>query len=252
MIFRLTLLLATFLALPAMAQRLAGERSLSDTPWGYEVVGTPTRLGAESQRFELRAGDCAANGGWDDCARDRERTEFRLPDMPPQQDLWVGFSVFLPADFPTFARVRTTLFQIHQQGGPQRIDGDRVSNPPVMQMELDGETLRMTLHRVGAPNLHVPLGTTPAMRGRWTDFHVNLDTTGTDPEAAFWVDGVLAGTAQGWTDHRPDALYVKYGLYRSFVSRHGGPLATQVAWFDEVRLGASRAEVMPDPARPVD
>lgn len=246
------LLLSLCLPFGATAQRLEGERSLSDTPWGYALVGAPTRLGALAQRFEVRPGDCAANTGWDDCARDRERSEFRLPNMNPVQNLWVGFSLYLPRDFRTSDRVRTTVFQIHQIGGPQRMDNGRPSNPPVLQLEFQGENLRATLHVPGASNVHLPLASADSLRGRWVDFQVNLDTTGPEPRAAFWVDGLMAGTARGWTNHRPDATYVKYGIYRSFVSRQGAPMPVQVAVFDEIRLGSSRAAVMPDPARPVD
>lgn len=248
-----SLALLFLLIAPAEAQRLPGERSLSDTPWGYAIIGTPTRLGAQAQRFEVRAGDCAANSGYDDCANDRERSEFRLPNMAPAQNLWIGFSLLLPADFQTSDRVRTTVFQIHQIGGPGRVDSQgRRSNPPVMQLEFQGEALRATLHVQGASNLHLPLAQAGAMRGRWVDFQINLDTSGAMPMAAFWVGDRMVGQASGWTTHRPDALYVKYGLYRSFVSRQGAPMPTQIAVFDEVRLGASREAVRPNPAAPVD
>ena len=51
---------------------------------------------------------------------------------------------------------------------------------------------------------------------------------------------------------QPDEYFVKYGLYRSFVSRHGGPLPTQVAYFDEVSIGPDRASVEVSAERPVD
>jgi transposase-like protein len=56
----------------------------------------------------------------------------------------------------------------------------------------------------------------------------------------------------GFIRFRPQDYYVKYGLYRSFVSRHSGPMPTQVAFYDEVRIGNDRPSVEISVDRPVD
>ena len=235
----------------SMAQRLPGARSLSDTPWGYAIVASPTRAGAESQRFELRAGDCGANNGGDDCTRDRERTEFR-PDFEwtPGQEIWFGFSVLLPQGFPVSDQVNTTLAQIHQRGGPERRAGGRVSHPPVMQIEARGDWLSVTVHVPDAPNIHRNLMRLAAMRGGWHDLAIGFDNR--EPRLTIWIDGQERAVVTGWAAPLPDIYYLKYGLYRSFVSRHGGPMATQIAWFDEVRVGPTRQSVRVDASNPVD
>ncbi len=43
--------------------RLTGERSLSTTSWGYSVVSDIVRAGKDSQRFEVRPGDCGEDPG---------------------------------------------------------------------------------------------------------------------------------------------------------------------------------------------
>ena len=55
-----------------------------------------------------------------------------------------------------------------------------------------------------------------------------------------------------WIVFRPKEYYVKYGIYRSFVSRHGGPMPVQILYFDEVKMGRSRADAEVDPANPID
>ncbi|GAB4266013.1 MAG: hypothetical protein Kow0013_14770 [Pararhodobacter sp.] len=239
-------------ATPALADRLPGERSLSETPWGYGIVTAPTRAGAEAQRFEVRAGDCAANAGWDDCARDRERSEFRTAhEWAHGTEQWIGFSLFLPADFPSSPRVKTTLAQIHQTGGPARVAGGQTSHPPLMQMEVLGEIWRLTVHQPGRPNIHVDLAPLPALRGVWSDVQIGYDSRA-GRHLEVWVNGTLRARVENWHTTEPDRYYFKYGVYRSFVSRHGGPMPTQVALFDEVRLGPDRASVAVDPAHPVD
>ena len=48
----------------------------------------------------------------------------------------------------------------------------------------------------------------------------------------------------------PKSYYVKYGIYRSFVSRHSGPMPTQIVWFDEVKMGNTRQAVLVNEAEP--
>ena len=250
---RLSVILAGVLcASAAIADRLPGARSLSDTAWGYEIVGSPTRAGPQAQRFEVRAGDCAANGGWDDCARDRERSEFR-PDREwlPGEPMAIGFSVYLPADFPVSDRVKTTIAQIHQRGGPIRVAGGLTSRPPVMQMELLGERLRLTVHVPGADNSHTDLARVSALRGRWVDVLIRFES-GDSPRLQVWLDDTLRADVTDWASPPPEFFYFKYGIYRSFVSRHGGPMPTQVAVFDELRMDPDLERVRPDPAHPVD
>lgn len=247
----LPLLAALLLAAPAGAQRLDGARSLSITPWGYAIVAAPVFAGRAAQRFEVRPGDCAAGTTWDDCATDRERSEFRPgARWVPGAGFWVGFALLLPDDFAASDRVNTTLFQIQQQGGPVRTAQGSVSRPPVMQIEARGERLRLTVHVAGGTDIHRDLAPLAALRGGWHRIAVQFDSAA--PRLAVRIDDRPTAEVAGWPLPAPEFFYLKYGLYRSFVSRHPGPMPAQVAYFDEMRLGGSEAEVRPDPSRPVD
>lgn len=143
----LAMALGTLVACSASSGALSVQRSLSTTSYGYTKVSTPTRAGNMAERFEVRPGDCASEGGWSDCNTDRERSEVRgLRNITPGEDVWFAFSIYLPGDFPTSSRINTTLGQIHQRGGPSSSAGGFPSFPPVLQLEARGNSYRASIH----------------------------------------------------------------------------------------------------------
>jgi hypothetical protein len=86
---------------------------------------------------------------------------------------------------------------------------------------------------------------------------------------------IAAATLSGWSDCEEDRsraevrterewrfgedfwvgyslLLFKYGIYISGVSQWGRPIPTQNLYYDEVRIGDTRAEVVVDDQNPVD
>ena len=253
-------LLALIIPSIAEAGRLSGKRSLSKTSYGYKIVKDVARAGKKSQRFEVRAGDCSANDGWSDCANNRERSEFRLKkDWKYGSDQWIGFSVFVPSDFRTSNKVKTTVGQIHQKGGPTGTAGGLPSFPPLMQLEMKGNRYFVNVHvltgsaqNVKDTSKEFTLANISDMRGKWTDIVIHLNTAKGAQVLEVWANGQKKATMQNWIKFRPKSYYFKYGLYRSFVSRHGGPMPTQVIYVDEVKMGRSQNKVIVDENRPVD
>ena len=96
-----------------------------------------------------------------------------------------------------------------------------------------------------------PLTTVNAMRGRWTDIMIYLDARD-EGEMEIYLNGQRRVSTTGFIRFVPREYYVKYGIYRSFLSRHGGPMPTQIAFYDEVRLEPDRATVQVSTERPVD
>lgn len=253
-------LLCVLLLEGCISGRLVGFRSLSTTSWGYGVVESPVRAGKQSQRFEVRPGDCAADGKWSDCKNNRERSEYSLRRaISPGRDTWIAFSVYVPEDFADSPRVATSMGQIHQKGGPSGTAGGLPSFPPLLQLNMKGGLYRACIHILsGSPtNIgdrcdYYTLAALDDMRGRWTDVTIHFDTTDRTSLMEIFVNGEEKARLSDFVRFWPKEYYVKYGLYRSFVSRHGGPMPTQVAWFDEVRIGKTREAVAIDPANPVD
>ncbi len=235
--------------------RLETRRSLSDSPHGYQLVASPVRAGEVSQRFEVRPGDCAG----EDCVTNRERSEVTVRQViNPGTSRWVAYSLYLPSDFYSSPRVNTTIGQIHQRGGPTGTAGGFASFPPLLQISARGNRVDACVHILTGPDNDVrdvcqdfPLSTVSAMRGRWTDFVIHLDARG-EGFLEIYMNGQRKAQLSGFIRFVPENYYVKYGIYRSFVSRHGGPMPTQIAYYDEVRIGADRASVTVSTENPVD
>jgi len=216
--------------------RTQGTRSLSTTAWGWQQVTEPRRRGSLSQRFEVRPGDCAVDPGWSDCANDRERSEITVREnIRPSSRVSVAWSLYLANQFEDSPKVKTTLGQLHQRAW--------FKNGPLLQFELWNGQYQMCIHRLsGDINNpqdrceYFPLATLTDMRGQWTDVQFEADLSSRTGWVKVWVNGQLKVNSQQpavvWD---PTNFYFKYGVYRSFVSRHGAPMPTQIAYFDEVR-----------------
>lgn len=226
---------------------LQGRKSLNDRPWGWTINSEQVYRGKVSQRFEVRSGDCGQDDrGWSDCRMDRERSEIFVdrPQLVPGRGYWIDWRVYLPWDFATHSRVRTTLGQVHQVGGPRGQAGGMASNPPLLQFDLVKDQYRLCWHRLSGSKTDVQdrceyfaLATLDDMRGQWTHLRVWVNTDHRLGGAKVWVNGQLrADITEPLTEFTPRHYYFKYGIYRSFVSREGRALATQIAYYDEVRI----------------
>ena len=251
-----SVLFAAILALTGCGG-LAVERSLNTKSWGYKKVLSPepVRAGEKSQRFEVRKGDCSDDSGWNDCNMDRERSEIKvLNNFYPESDMWFSWSFYLPEDYKSAERVTTTIGQIHQRGvvgGLTSTAQGMPSFPPVLQFRTIGNSFGATYHRlIRNESTLVDKGefekitTVDALRGKWTDVVVHFRPTKENGILEIYINGKLERTIENSMLIRPDNFYLKYGIYRSFVSKeHPNIMPTQIVYFDEVRMGKSRMDV---------
>ena len=252
--------LAVFAAC-TISPRLTGARSLSTTSWGYSIVSDIVRAGKESQRFEVRPGDCGEDPGkWSDCDNDRERSEISLDrKFLPGDNQWIAFSLYIPEDYQTSDYVNTTVGQIHQIGGPTGTAGGFQSFPGVLQLDTKGGHYFACIHILSGSANNVQdhcdyftLSSISDMRGRWTDIEIHFDTTDKKSLIEIYVNKERKALLEEFVEFWPQMYHVKYGIYRSFVSQHGGPMPTQIVWFDEIKMGNTREEVTINEAEPVD
>lgn len=211
---------------------------LDAVDYAITVENSPTRKGPTSIRFELRDGDCFTavphnpSQGWDDCTRDRERTELREKWDPVLHDeVWYGISVFIPEDYE-YMYPKQIFLQWH--GGPT----------PNVYFQLNSDRFLIDiLTEVGLTTTQYDLGTELLTPGRWHDIVVNARWSNADDGKFYvYVNGSRVVTYRGPT--MDDLSYaegvgpnIKFGIYRSHLFRWASdePHPTQILYFDEYR-----------------
>lgn len=201
--------------------------------------------GTRAERFVLKAGDCPTNNG--DCGSDRERIEFfEKGNAQPVggREVWLAWSVMLDPGTPPRLATNLVLGQFHQRGD---------SGPALMFQVIDGRYgIKMTdpFRRDDDPMNPLPdfrnvdFKPLANMRGRWTRVMVNAKwSRGEDGFIRIWMDGRPVWRYDGPTVNANDPVYFKYGVYRSFVSKCGGPCPELTAYYRDVKRGTSQAEV---------
>ena len=217
-------------------------RSLNDKPHGYAALADPTG-GAPAplvERFEVRPGDCGRNATWDDCAKDRERSELSETRKKPAagDHYWYGWWIYLPGDFADAHPTKVALGQFHQQG-----------SHPAWMFELGPSGYRLDDH-VNAGRTAYPLIPAADLKGRWHRIEIEaLWSTGADGVFRVWTDGTLKADHKGPT-MTASRVYFKYGLYRSFLSRYkkakgADAVPAQVVYFAGVRRALTRDGLIP-------
>lgn len=213
------------------------KRSLgAKSAYGYKVVSAPepVREGKTSERFELRSGDCSGTPDWNDCDKDRERSELgqQKPLIQPGEEFWYSFSIFVPITYKNIFPVKVALGQFHQEGS---------SSPPLMfQNGKGGYWLDLNQTRQKSSLLIEEKD----LRGRWHDLILNARwSKGKDGFVKVWVNGELKFSREGANLKQDGPVYFKYGIYRSFLSRNKSKHPDQVVYFDAVRWGKKREDV---------
>lgn len=208
----------------------------------------PVRYGMQSERFELRNGDC----GGTDCQRadgNRERSEFATTGVLNYEGdvYWYGWSFYVPADYIESGNLAgaypsVTITQFAQHPAPPNTN----YYISLMFSKLyRGDVVMRTFPTDPADSRPkhtytvIPHG---EFAGRWHDMVVEAKWTDADSGyARVWHNGVLKVDYAGPTRSRTSQdVYFKYGLYRPMT-----PLepVTTVLYFDELRRGRERADV---------
>jgi hypothetical protein len=217
------------------------------TEWAWSRQSDVVRKGDTAIRIELRDGDCftaephAPDSGWDDCTRDRERSELRERwNAPLDKQVWYAFSVFIPEDYePMYPK--QIFFQWH--GGPA----------PTIYYHLNENKFHIDiLTEVGQTTTQYTLGRDILTLGEWHDFEVNIVWSGNEQNGKMilYVDGIKIIEYRGAT--MPQEVYelgkgpyAKFGIYRSHLFRWTDPRPhpTHVLYFDEYRRGLNHFDV---------
>lgn len=249
--------------------------------YGFQRVRGHTRLGRRSQRFEIRHGDCGGNKYWDDCTNDRQRVERKEDPKDRIQrvgsQVWYGWSMFLDPNYPDLGKTNAAFGQVKMRNW----------RAPIWMIKLKQGRFALNLH--AQDNCY--FGRLADFRGRWVDFTLYADysPSPSGPSVILYVNGKKVCTytkplvTNAMAKVQDGDLYLKYGIYNSYVSRWldrnktrpvaalaledrfslssgaqgasdspaaapfrydwGVELPTQIAFYDEMRYGSSRAQV---------
>lgn len=219
-------------------------RSLNNQPHGYQVVDDPTGKAPTKrvERFEVRPGDCASNGDWSDCEKDRERSELAEERKTVRSgEFWYGWSLYVPEEYVNIFPTKTAIGQFHQYGGHPLWMFQNGSGGYWLDQQVSGSTEQ-----------YFPLISEEDLKGRWhrLEMHVNWSS---DPEKGFLaisVNGEQKVDFRGQTAEN-NPIYFKYGIYRSYLSRYKedrkvNEVPAQTLYFSNVKRGLKREELKPN------
>ena len=218
---------------------------LDATDYAWQMQTEKTRKGPTALRMELRHGDCFTAyphqpaREWDDCTRDRERSEIREKWYAPiEKGIWYSFSMYIPEDYE-WMYPKQIFFQWH--------GGDWGPNV-YFQLKRDKFLIDILTEEHQTTTQH-EVGELP--RGEWIDFVVYAKWTKYD--SGFFVlniNGQEVWDYQGATmDPKTYDLgkgpYVKMGIYRSHLFRwdEERDRPTHILYFDEYRRGKAFQDV---------
>ena len=255
-----------------------------DQPYGYMVDTNIARKGKESQRFEVRHGDCDRDKTWSDCKNERRRYERYVDPISSEKPggvAWYAYSIFMPKNFPKIYPVNTTLGQV-------KVHGVRY---PLWYLSARRKGMHI---RYDASFQECKLIKYEDLLGKWTDFLIRVDySTKEKPNKSYsdvYVNGKLIDceinspvldqetlSERTKNVHTSPIINFRYGIYNTFASRWlsknktkdvsnypgslvknvwkvdwGVELPTQVIHYDEVRIGSTRESVDIELNGPVD
>jgi len=212
------------------------QRSLNRKIYGYEVIPDPTGSAPTPlvEKFEVRSGDCSSQPDWSDCRKDRERSELTHKGRDPiGRTYWYGWSIYIPADFPSIWPVKVALGQWHQEG-----------SHPVWMIQHQQFGIYLDDQVLGATRKYYKLADFREMRGKWTRFEFHVKWSKED-DGFFraYANGEQVADYSGRTSWE-NTQFFKYGIYRTYVSRVPGT-PTQIVYYANVRRASTREGLLP-------
>lgn len=217
------------------------------TDWAWKRQSELTRKGDTALRLEVRDGDCFTaephnpESGWDDCTRDRERSELRERWNPELDEyVWYTWSMFIPEDYePMYPK--QIFFQWH------------AGHQPVIYFHLNENKFHIDiLTEEGRTTTQYTYGRNILTLGSWHDVVVRIKWSdkNEDGQMTLWVDNQLildhvGATMDPKAYQKGKGPYAKFGIYRSHLFRweEDRPHPTHIIYFDEYRRGYKYIDV---------
>ena len=229
--------------------KFVGDFETGDTS-GFTVSGNPSTITDSPVRVGAYALESSLDRFNDPVSYRTEVVPQEHPDAMVGDDMWYGFSIFLPDSY-----VPDSVWEIVAQwhGRPDFDIGEDWRNPPLALHTSDGVWTVSNIwdskantfesgERVYSGSRHFDLGA--YVTGRWTDwvFHVKWSYE-SDGILQIWQDGVLVVDEPGpntFNDERGPAF--KMGIYKGWKHPEAqGNVDKRVLFHDELRIGNASA-----------
>ncbi|OWY64767.1 hypothetical protein B7486_45510 [cyanobacterium TDX16] len=206
--------------------------------YSAQLVNSPVRAGKQAVKFLLKKEDTRIDGV--------KRAELRLGEVPPDSEIWYGFSVFLPSDYQQDPSSEI-IAQWHDL--PDKNLGETWKSPALSLSTKDGrfilnrkwDSKRVTVVPEGKETIDLGLYQT----GKWTDFvfHVKWSSN-SNGRLKVWQDGKLVVRRNGPNNYN-DARgpYLKIGIYKGDWKNYPdkSTVSERELYYDEVRVGDANA-----------
>ena len=195
----------------------------------YEIVkaesGEPV-IGKSAYKFVAIPFDCGSDGPkHSDCGNfkkdktrqfisqgDRVRSELGAYDNTFRGEQWLTFSVYIPKDYKTISPTKTSFYQIYE-----------MKNGPALKIEDSFGTMVANIMIKGGTVEEKNLLSINDMKGKWTHVVMNNNYSKNKDKGFYniWVNSNYAASYKGQTHGGAQkGLYVKAGIYQSFLSRY--------------------------------
>jgi len=232
----------------------------------YEIVnsdsGEPV-IGKSAYKFVAIPFDCGNDGSkHTDCGNldkkkdtflskgDRVRSELGSYDNTFRGEQWLTFSIYIPKDYKTISPTKTSFYQIYE-----------MKNGPALKIEDNFGTMVANIMIKGGTVEEKNLISINDMRGKWTHVVMNNNYSKNKDKGFYniWVNSKYAASYKGQTHGgAPKGLYVKAGLYQSFLSRYlkavgmdpnwekgqdPGEFPTQIIYMDNIFKSKSKEKL---------
>jgi len=195
----------------------------------YEIVNSDSGLpviGKSSYKFVAIPFDCGSDGPeHSDCGDfkkdktrefisqgDRVRSELGSYDNTFKGEQWLTFSIFIPKDYKTISPTITSFYQIYE-----------MKNGPALKIEDKFGTMIANIMIKGGSIEEKNLLAINDMKGKWTHVLMNINYSKNKDKGFYniWVNSKYTASYKGQTlGGGAKGLYVKAGIYQSFLSRY--------------------------------
>lgn len=214
--------------------------SVQACPGGVTVVTSPVRSGKYAARFSVADDDTHAKCASVPTENPRAQIVGPLGLFKPGDEVYIGFSTFFPADFPTI----TAWLQFQEEYGPP------FNGSPTIELDVFGDRLGMWSQQNGVET-QIWLASNAIHKGTaWEDIVLHVKWS-TDPNVGF-VEIYYEGALQTFTDGKTRDYFATFvptinglldSVYMNQYRKAGANLGTVALYHDDIRVGRTYASV---------